>query len=335
MTFTPDGPARRGRLRARRRHARARKNCARHGGGAASEVELRVVGAPGWGNVEPPANVRWLGQRRRRGSPPLPRRACVVYPSLYEGFGIPVARGDGLRRARRDERAAVRRRRSRAARRARRPARRRRDRRRDRGASARREELAPPASNARAAFTLGRDARATREVYEAAARDVPSSSSTPTSSAAGAPATRRTSRTCCARSGCRGRLRFAAITRRPDLVPAGRRADRAAGALAGAAHGLVVPAPAPPPAAGARAFLHALPLALPCPAVLTVQDLSFERDRSLMGARATAIFRLVVPRSARRARRVLAVSQRTKGDLVELYGFRPKKIVVTPHAVDP
>ena len=40
----------------------------------------------------------------------------------------------------------------------------------------------------------------------------------------------------------------------------------------------------------------------PCPAVLTVQDLSFERDASLMGRRETAIFRLVVPRSARRAR---------------------------------
>ena len=38
------------------------------------------------------------------------------------------------------------------------------------------------------------------------------------------------------------------------------------------------------------------------PRVLTVQDLSFERDRSLMGARETAIFRIVVPRSARRAR---------------------------------
>jgi len=81
-------------------------------------------------------------------------------------------------------------------------------------------------------------------------------------------------------------------------------------------------------------FVHALPPALPCPAVLTVQDLSFERDASLMGRRETAIFRLTVPRSARRADRVLAISQRTKDDLVELYELPPEKIVVTPLGVD-
>jgi len=82
-------------------------------------------------------------------------------------------------------------------------------------------------------------------------------------------------------------------------------------------------------------FLHALPPALPCPAVLTVQDLSFERDRSLMGARETAVFRLVVPRSARRARAVLAISGRTRDDLVRLYGLPPAKVTVTPLAPDP
>lgn len=81
-------------------------------------------------------------------------------------------------------------------------------------------------------------------------------------------------------------------------------------------------------------FVHALPLALPCPAVLTVQDLSFERDASLMGARETAIFRFVVPRSARRAARVLAISERTKHDLVELYRLPPERVVVTPLAPD-
>ncbi len=82
-------------------------------------------------------------------------------------------------------------------------------------------------------------------------------------------------------------------------------------------------------------FVHSLPLVLPCPAVLTVQDLSFERDRSLMGSRETAIFRIVVPRSVHRARRVLAISQRTKDDLVELYHTAPEKVVVTPLACDP
>jgi glycosyltransferase involved in cell wall biosynthesis len=74
---------------------------------------------------------------------------------------------------------------------------------------------------------------------------------------------------------------------------------------------------------------------VPCPAVLTVQDLSFERDASLMGRRETAMFRFVVPRSAARAVRVLAISQRTRDDLVELYRLPPAKIVVTPLAYDP
>jgi glycosyltransferase involved in cell wall biosynthesis len=82
-------------------------------------------------------------------------------------------------------------------------------------------------------------------------------------------------------------------------------------------------------------FVHSLPLRLPCPAVLTVQDLSFERDASLMGHKDRAVFRAVVPRSVRRAARVLAISQRTKRDLVELYGVPEDKVVVTLLGVDP
>ena len=82
-------------------------------------------------------------------------------------------------------------------------------------------------------------------------------------------------------------------------------------------------------------FQHSLPLACPCPAVVTVHDLSFERDPSVMSRRDRLIFRTVVPRSARRAARVLAVSERTKRDLIELYGIPEEKIVVTPNGVDP
>ena len=46
-------------------------------------------------------------------------------------------------------------------------------------------------------------------------------------------------------------------------------------------------------------------------------------------------FRAVVPRSARKADHVLAVSERTKRDAVELYGLAPDRITVTPLAVDP
>jgi len=51
-------------------------------------VELRVVGARGWGGVEAPG---WVGEIPDNELAALYRGArCVVYPSLYEGFGIPV-----------------------------------------------------------------------------------------------------------------------------------------------------------------------------------------------------------------------------------------------------
>ena len=51
-------------------------------------VELRVVGARGWGGVEVEG---WLGEIPDAELAALYRGArCVVYPSLYEGFGLPV-----------------------------------------------------------------------------------------------------------------------------------------------------------------------------------------------------------------------------------------------------
>ncbi len=129
-------------------------------------------------------------------------------------------------------------------------------------------------------------------------------------------------------------LRFAAITRRPDLVPPGIEPIELPGRIQELRMAVRVPVLLRRVRPALAHFVHSLPLALPCPAVLTVQDLSFERDASLMGRRETTIFRLVVPRSARRAARVLAISQRTKDDLVELYGLTPEKIVVTPLAPD-
>jgi glycosyltransferase involved in cell wall biosynthesis len=53
-----------------------------------AEVELRVVGERGWGGVQ--ANG-WLGRVSDERLAELYRGArCLVYPSLYEGFGIPV-----------------------------------------------------------------------------------------------------------------------------------------------------------------------------------------------------------------------------------------------------
>jgi len=82
-------------------------------------------------------------------------------------------------------------------------------------------------------------------------------------------------------------------------------------------------------------FVHSLPLRCPVPAVLTVQDLSWERDPSVFGRWDLVTFKVFVRSSVRRARHVLAISERTKRDLVELYGTPPEKITVTPLAPDP
>jgi glycosyltransferase involved in cell wall biosynthesis len=51
-------------------------------------VELRVVGARGWGGVAVPG---WAGEVSDAELAALYRGArCVLYPSLYEGFGLPV-----------------------------------------------------------------------------------------------------------------------------------------------------------------------------------------------------------------------------------------------------
>ena len=56
------------------------------------------------------------------------------------------------------------------------------------------------------------------------------------------------------------------------------------------------------------------------PAVVTIHDLSFERDPSVMGRRDRLDLPRRRPARGARAARVLAVSERTKDDLVELYG---------------
>jgi glycosyltransferase involved in cell wall biosynthesis len=82
-------------------------------------------------------------------------------------------------------------------------------------------------------------------------------------------------------------------------------------------------------------FVHSLPLRCPSPAVLTVQDLSWERDPRVFGLWDLVTFKIFVRRSVRRARHVFAISERTKRDLVELYRTPEEKITVTPLAPDP
>jgi glycosyltransferase involved in cell wall biosynthesis len=82
-------------------------------------------------------------------------------------------------------------------------------------------------------------------------------------------------------------------------------------------------------------YQHALPLRPVGASVVTVHDLAFEREPELMPRADRLVFKAVVPRSARRADHVIAVSDRTKDDLMELYDVPEQKISVIPHGVDP
>jgi len=130
-------------------------------------------------------------------------------------------------------------------------------------------------------------------------------------------------------------LDLAAVTRRPDLVPDGVRAIELRGRVQETRMLWSLPRLLRRLRPQLAHFVHAVPPGLPCPAVLTVQDLSFERDPTVMPARERAIFKLVVPWSARRAAHVLAISERTHDDLVELYRIPEERITVTHLAPDP
>ena len=128
-------------------------------------------------------------------------------------------------------------------------------------------------------------------------------------------------------------LELAAVTRRPDLVPDGVRAVELATGSQELRMAWSFPRLLRRLGAALVHTQYAVPLRCPCPAVVTIHDLSFEDG--LMGRRDRFVFERVVPRSARSAARVLTVSERTKRDLVERYDLAPDTIVVTPNGVDP
>jgi glycosyltransferase involved in cell wall biosynthesis len=127
-------------------------------------------------------------------------------------------------------------------------------------------------------------------------------------------------------------LDLAAVTRRPDLVPEGVRPIELRARFQETRMVWAMPRLLRRVRPQLAHFVHAIPPRLPCPSVLTVQDLSFERDPGVMGRRERAIFKTVVPWSAHRAAHVFAISERTRADLVELYGLPEDKVTVTPLA---
>jgi glycosyltransferase involved in cell wall biosynthesis len=130
-------------------------------------------------------------------------------------------------------------------------------------------------------------------------------------------------------------LAFAAVTRHPELVPEGVEAV----ALPARSQELRMAWSLPRLLRRLRPQLlhtqHALPLGWRGRSVVTLHDLHFERDPGVMSLPDRLTFRAVVPRAARRADRVIAVSERTRRDAIELYRLAPEQVVVVPHGVDP
>ena len=130
-------------------------------------------------------------------------------------------------------------------------------------------------------------------------------------------------------------LRIVAVTRDPRLVPEGVEPIHLPARSQELRMAVTLPRLLRRVRPSVAHFIHALPLSSPSPTVVTVQDLSWERDPSVFGFWDLVTFKVFVRRAVRKAQHVLAISERTKRDLIELYATPPEKVTVTPLAPDP
>ena len=70
----------------------------------------------------------------------------------------------------------------------------------------------------------------------------------------------------------------------------------------------------------------------PCPVVVSIHDLSFEHLPQTFNRRSRTQLRLTVRRSARRAARILSLSEHTRRDIIETYGIEPQRVTAIPLA---
>ena len=297
--FAPDGPAADGDYVLAVGTLEPRKNLgARRRGGTPRGRRAARRGRRGLGR----GHGRGLGRRARttrssRRSYGAPAVSSI--PSLYEGFGLPIARGDGVRHARRDEPRRCDgggrgRRRG-----ARRPARPGGDRGRHRGGGPATTSSSRSAS-ARAGFTWASRRRPRRGALAGARVSLVVVDADVLGRRADG---RRDLRPEPAPRAPRARGRGGASPRGGDAPtgsrPRRRRAAPRSGrprrscAWRGRCHAFSA-------ASVRRSSTRSTPCrsAAPCPAVVTIHDLSFEDD-ALIGRRDGIVFRRVVPRAAR------------------------------------
>ena len=308
---------------------------------ARAGVELRLVGAPGWGDAGVAGkHVTWLGRIDDEELAAAYRGArCLVFPSLYEGFGIPAleamacgtpvvtSAGSAMEEVVGDAAVLV-----------------------DpldvasiaagiEEADRRRDELVPlgleraagtrgsaPVEAAVAALPAGARMTAPLVVVDA---DVLGRRRTGDETLRREPA---------ARAGERSRragLRIAAATRHPELVPAGIEPLVLATPVQELRMLWTLPRLLRRTGAALVHTQYAVPARSPCPAVVTIHDLSFEHDPEHMSLKDRLVFRRVVPRAARaRAARADGLGAHARRPR-RLYGLPEEKVVVTPNGVDP
>jgi glycosyltransferase involved in cell wall biosynthesis len=84
--------------------------------------------------------------------------------------------------------------------------------------------------------------------------------------------------------------------------------------------------------ADAAVFTYVSPGWNPCPVLLAVHDATFMTNPEWLSTRARMVLRGLVPRSVRRARLVLALSETARADVAQVLRVDPAKIrVVSPH----
>ena len=73
----------------------------------------------------------------------------------------------------------------------------------------------------------------------------------------------------------------------------------------------------------------------PCPLVVSIHDLSFEHLPETFNRRSRAQLRLTVRRSARKAARIVSLSEHGKRDIIATYGISPELVTAIPLAAPP
>lgn len=80
---------------------------------------------------------------------------------------------------------------------------------------------------------------------------------------------------------------------------------------------------------------YMLPRFCPVAGVVTMHDVSFETHRHLFSASKGALFRAKAKSAAKRAARIIAVSEWVRGQIVELYGVPAERVSLVQNGVEP